>query len=640
MSLRITKIEIKNFRSIRNLSISPAEFSVFVGKNDCGKSNILRALNLFFNNQTNPEEPLDFDIDHNVFNKPNRRAKEISIKLDITLPEAYKKTNGDFVVWEKSWRQNGLVKDKYIGKRESQGRLGNTQEKDVTIPDKSNAHALLRNINYVYVPAIKDLGYFSQLRARIFDVIAESAAEFRTSSRAFEESIATHLQDLTGNISETLGLTSRLALPRDLSHVFESLDFLSGEQQVSLDARGDGIKARHIPMILKFMADKKRGLHHSGAMPHNFIWGYEEPENNLELASCIKLADQFCSFIDDGISQIFLTTHSPVFYNLSQNEQSKGRIASHHVFQDQDESGTQTIKNPSDLDERMGTMAVFAPMVQELESRIRLQEEAKVKAKLLAAEQRPKLFVEGRTDKLIIEKALQVFAPDHACKVDVETKDSGGGFNYVIDMLQGWYSVAKHHADKPKTAGLIDADNLLDSKKKKLFTDFNGVPAHILSAKCFKLCTPPHIRPVLQAGFKIPIDLESIYDRKAWRWAEKYGHLVDRKLTSIIPEDLNQRIIAGETTLNEHLGEEWSIFVRKKYSQAGKLPMARHFARMNETDFRNRLSCLESLVSKIVAYLFPETEAVSLKENICGTIVETNGSIDLTMQGMEVSTEQ
>ena len=45
MSLRI---EIKNFRSIRNLSISPAEFSVFVGKNDCGKSNILRALNLFF----------------------------------------------------------------------------------------------------------------------------------------------------------------------------------------------------------------------------------------------------------------------------------------------------------------------------------------------------------------------------------------------------------------------------------------------------------------------------------------------------------------------------------------------------------------------------------------------------------------
>ncbi len=637
MSLRITKIEIKNFRSIRNLSISPAKLSVFVGKNDCGKSNILRALNLFFNNHTNPEEPLNFNVDHNVFNQPNRKAKEISIKLDIALPKTYQSTNGDFIVWEKRWRREGLLEVPYIGKRKNKGPRGGDKLVDVEIPKNSNVHTLLRNINFVYVPAIKDLEYFAQLRARIFDVIAESAAEFRKSSRAFEESIANHLQELTGNISKALGLTSRLALPRDLSHVFESLDFLSGEQQISLDARGDGIKARHIPMILKFMADKKRNLHHRGAMPHNFIWGYEEPENNLEFASCIKLADQFCSFINDGISQIFLTTHSPVFYNLRhKNAQHEGRISSQHVFQENDESGTQTINNPGDIDERMGTMAAFAPMAQELERKIRGQEKAKAEALALADELRPKLFVEGPTDKLIIEKVLDVFAPDHAGEIDVKTKDDGGGYNYVIDMLRGWYNVAKHNADKPKAAGLVDQDE----EALEALREFNCVSEHILRAKCFKLPEPPYFRAMKKAGFKVPIDLELIYDSKAWLWAEHRGHLVDRNLPPIITNELNQRIINGNTVLKEHLEKKWEIFVLKKFSQAGKLPMARHFANKSEDEIRTRLPFLESLVSEIVDYLFPETKAESSKVSICSTLVETNGSLDMNTQEMQESTEK
>ena len=48
----IREIQIKNFRSIRNMTISARKHNVIVGLNDVGKSNILRALNLFFNNQT------------------------------------------------------------------------------------------------------------------------------------------------------------------------------------------------------------------------------------------------------------------------------------------------------------------------------------------------------------------------------------------------------------------------------------------------------------------------------------------------------------------------------------------------------------------------------------------------------------
>ena len=127
MNPYITKIDIRNFRSVRSLSISPGRLAILVGKNDSGKSNILRALNLFFNGRTMPSEDFDFEIDHNVFNRPNRRAKEISIKLEIELPESYRATNGDFIVWERRWRSEGLVYDKYSGRRRVAGPRGGTR---------------------------------------------------------------------------------------------------------------------------------------------------------------------------------------------------------------------------------------------------------------------------------------------------------------------------------------------------------------------------------------------------------------------------------------------------------------------------------------------------------------------------------
>ncbi|OEE65880.1 hypothetical protein A1OO_08710 [Enterovibrio norvegicus FF-33] len=602
MSFQIKRVEIKNFRSIRTLSISPNQLAVLVGRNDSGKSNVLRALNLFFNGKTDQNKELDFKIDHNIFNLPNRRAKEIIVKIELSVPENYRRVNGDIVVWEKRWRDNGLVYNEYIGHREVVGPRSGVYIEELKIPERSNLHALLRNIKFIYVPAIKDLKYFSLLRASIYDVIAEVAnREFRDSSRDFEQSISHQLQDLTQNIRHSLGLNSRLALPRNLSHIFESLDFLSDEQDISLDVRGDGVKARHIPLILKFMADKTRSLQGRGAQPYNFIWAYEEPENSLELSSSIELADQFWEFVNSSISQIFLSTHSPVFYNLHCKEKDENQISCHHMYTSDQNQGTKETNELSDLDERMGTTALFAPMVEELEERVRQREAARIEAKALAEANRRKLFVEGPSDKLIIEKAISVFIPNRSQDIDIETKESAG-INYVIDMLQSWRSQAKHHPNLPRAAGLLD----LDADAIKASNAWNEVPDNIRSAKCFKLPKPQHVIPIIQAGFNIPVVLETLYDRNAWMWADENNHLKERNILSIIPTNLNSRIIAEETTLSEHLDEEWEIYVRKEFTQAGKGPMSRHFCNKDDQEFRDRFACLEQLILQIEAYLFPE----------------------------------
>ena len=503
------------------------------------------------------------------------------------------------------------------------GPRGGANVETVEIPKQSNAHALLRYINFVYVPAIKDLEYFSELRASIYDVIAEVAdREFRNSSQDFEQSISHQLEDLTDQITASLGFRSRLALPKDLSHIFESLDFLSEGQNISLDARGDGIKARHIPLILKFMADKKRSLQGQGAQPYTFIWGYEEPENNLELSSCVELADQFWGFIDQGVSQIFLTTHSPVFYNLHRKQEADEslKISCHHIFREAEEEGTKQVTELGDLDERMGTTALFAPMVMELEDKVRRREQARTEVERLAQVNRRKIFVEGDSDKLIIEKALNVFAPDRAVDIDVETK-TGAGINYVIDMLQSWRAKAKHHPELPKAAGLLD----LDEEAKSALKNWNGVPDNIKSARCFKLPMPQHLIPAYQAGFHVPVVLECLYDKEAWEWADVRGHLRVRHIPNVISKELNNQIVNAETTLENHLHDDWAIFVKKEFDQVGKSPMARHYAKKTDEEFRVRMPFIEPLIVQIVAYLFPEEDEAQKPE---GELVQVENDND------------
>ena len=63
----IRKIEIQYFRSIYWQSITDVSgLNILTGKNDAGKSNVLKALNLFFNNQTDFGVEFDFSKDFNL----------------------------------------------------------------------------------------------------------------------------------------------------------------------------------------------------------------------------------------------------------------------------------------------------------------------------------------------------------------------------------------------------------------------------------------------------------------------------------------------------------------------------------------------------------------------------------------------
>ncbi|MCA9642381.1 MAG: AAA family ATPase, partial [Myxococcales bacterium] len=90
----IRKIEIRGFRSLYRVDLQGVgALTALVGPNSCGKSNVLRALSLFFNGELEPGVPLDFARDHYEENPRIRQRKQIEVSVEIELPARFRVRN-------------------------------------------------------------------------------------------------------------------------------------------------------------------------------------------------------------------------------------------------------------------------------------------------------------------------------------------------------------------------------------------------------------------------------------------------------------------------------------------------------------------------------------------------------------------
>jgi|LQYC01.1.fsa_nt_gi AAA15 family ATPase/GTPase len=392
----IEKITIKKFRSIVDETFDAKNITVFVGNNDVGKSNILRALNLFFNNQTGLGQRFDFFMDYSrLAPSPKKKAKEISIEILFSPPPTFQ-GHLKKILLTKKWREEGL---------HSEGEKIRFAD-GTAIPERSRIRVWLNRLRYYYVPAIKSNDYFSSLLKKLYETLYSTIkSDLQNAGQQFVSNIQEHTKLLSGELYKKLDLESKIQLPEDLSNLFSTLDFetISKGQPISLQQRGDGIKVRHLPVILKFLAEKERIHHSKGAVRSDSIWGYEEPENNLELIQAFGLAKDFEKYSND--IQIFLTTHSSAFYTIGSDQPE---TIKYNTFKELENSSTKVSKIEKDsikeVDENLGLMPIVAPYIEEKKNEnlelMKIIEDLK-------DEKKPVLFVEGQTDKIILENAWE-----------------------------------------------------------------------------------------------------------------------------------------------------------------------------------------------------------------------------------------
>ena len=382
----LKRIHIKNFRSIVDATIELDDFNFFVGKNDSGKSNVLKAINLFFNERTDYDTPFNFAVDYSKFAKRSiHQAKEIMIALDVQMPATFK--DGGIKTWTKRGRKEGLYNDNAT-ELFSRGTKGTT---------------FLSRIKYMYVPAIKSADYFKYLLSQVYDSMTEVAD---SALKDLNKKYSSELQEITHGLSENLQnvlhMRSDIQMPRELSTLFKDLSFSTTDKfvkNVDLNQRGDGIKARHIPSILNFMQENMEENRAKNTVSYNFIWGFEEPENGVEYSLCYEMAEELYDYRKK--CQLLITTHSPAIYAIKNRDETRCYYVS------KKESGATAYDTDISVDEinqKIGLMPLIAPYLMEqktkyddelknLENAIeKLQEEYKQATEQIV------ILAEGKTD--------------------------------------------------------------------------------------------------------------------------------------------------------------------------------------------------------------------------------------------------
>jgi len=327
--MRIIKsVRIKYFRSILNTTrgnvthLETTDLNIIVGGNDSGKSNCLRALNLFFNNETQSYSDFDFwrDFSNQRHGKQGEKNR-IEIELIIQPPKKQHFKNHGNVRWTKIWREESLLPDESFIYESG---------KEFSSDNRSSYYKWLKKIRFRYIPAIKGDDYFSDLMYELYEVLERDTRELEFQ---FNAQVREKTKQISQQLDNRLKLNSILQFRGSFQELFHSLEFGSEDGKLMLDQRGDGVKVRHIPIILQNMVEAEL-KHRDKRDPYpSTIWGFEEPENNLEFESSHKLSDQLLEYIDrigyeanyyadEGI-QIFVTTHSPIFYTLSKLENDK-----------------------------------------------------------------------------------------------------------------------------------------------------------------------------------------------------------------------------------------------------------------------------------------------------------------------------
>jgi predicted ATPase len=512
----IKELKIRNFRSLAKTDIPLNNMSVFVGFNDVGKSNILKALNLFFNNETDYEKPLFFTEDYSKYAPiRKKKAEEIIIELIINAPKNYKESKD--IRWTKVWRESGIFRNEI------------TFIDGTSFPPKSKLNSWSKNIRYTYVPAIRGASYFQILLAKLHDSLAETIeVELRTAGDDFINKIKLNTEEMTNEIFKRMEIKSQIRFPSNLQALFRTLDFATddGAFDISLSNRGDGIKTRYIPAILRFISDQLNINKVKGAPNIIMIWGYEEPENNLEMLASFKLAEQFVEYSKD--IQLLVTTHSPGFYSLKSKH--VGLVNLFKVIKDSGkEAQITSLDSHSTLDTDMGLMPLITPYIQEKILEIeKLKEDNKRFSLEIEAANKHVIFVEGDDEVRVFSAIVSKSVLSNYTVV----KRDGFGCNGVKNFLMSWSWISG--TTSLKTIGLFDNDPSGNSALKKLREEDqykNALNSKVVKAINYKV--PPHLRNIKSKIHDFPIEIEEMYPPKVWEHAKLKNYLIKRDISEL-----------------------------------------------------------------------------------------------------------
>jgi AAA15 family ATPase/GTPase len=398
----IDKVEIRFFRSIKDSKIENLkDLNIFSGKNDSGKSNVLKALDLFFNTQKS-----SFQFDYNKerlqeVRQDSIKGKQfISVKVHFLNPGGFNSLPDKFYLMRTWDRTGAMIGEKHNLKQQFDTGKIKTNNFNRCL---GGLTTYLNRIRYTYVPAIKDEKFFFYLLELLQQVLFEKSKKGKSRIDSVTEEFNHELNQITETLSNEFqkisGIASTLNFPTEISELFQRLiiDTETGEFKVPLSYRGEGIRMRYIPTILNYIAKSSNQFH---------VWGFDEPENSCEYSLSNELAQSFSKeYIKN--SQIFVVTHSFHFISLSGE-----KIARFRVYKDENGISSKVIfldkKNLEELENEIGIIQINEKLAELYDTYTKEREQLTEIRLKLTESSKPFLIFEGPSDNILFSTAYKV----------------------------------------------------------------------------------------------------------------------------------------------------------------------------------------------------------------------------------------
>ena len=437
--LIITKVEIKRYRSINDLVINIDEshnIVTFCGQNNVGKTNILRAIALFFNKMT-----FSYKEDVPEF-KQMTAGNSVYPSIIIELKDTIK---NDFYSIKKDFNPRKIEEDS-IKQYSISGKKNNENIDSETCED------FLNDINIFFLPSI-NVSFPETINYLIDDRFLEiefgntkmkgKKKEVKSSLEKAREILQEILDDLTDSVDPIFkefhkdwGI--KFIVPKDINRfreiLNEEIDFtLTDNTRTEIRSKGAGLqRLGHILLNLRII-EKLTSL------DKKCILIIDEPDIYLHSKLQKKLNQKLKEISQK--TQTFITTHSPIFIdaykmrNLFLLELSVTPKISRRQNREGNILNTQLV----DLNKGDTTYLIKETLGIEDNDNFIIG--------------RKNLLVEGEEDKRYITELANFFELP-MCNIIV-----AGGVSNFIKYIEFYNSIAENNDTKPKFVLLYDNDD-------------------------------------------------------------------------------------------------------------------------------------------------------------------------------------